>query len=77
MKSFRVPAIAFVAVLLACGEFNSPWSWHLDPATLEVPDFAIELCDGRPSMVEAGLEYWFDRVGSFCPWGALVVRRDD
>jgi len=59
------------------GGFNSPWSWHLDPATLDVPDFAIELCDGRPSMVEADLDYWFDRVGSFCPWGALVVRRDD
>jgi hypothetical protein len=34
---------------------------------------SIELCDGRPAMVEADLNYWLTRVGSFCPWGARVV----
>jgi hypothetical protein len=57
------------------GGFNSPWSWHLDPATVEVADAAIELCDGRPSMVEADTNYWIGTVGQFCPWGALVESR--
>lgn len=57
------------------GGFNGPWSWHLDPATVRAVDSAIELCDGRPSMVEADLDYWIGTVRSFCPWGARVVRR--
>ena len=60
-------------LLAGDGGFNAPWSWRLDPATVEVVDAAIELCDGRPSMVEADLDYWIDVVGRFCPWGAAVV----
>ena len=59
------------------GGYNSPWSWHLDPASVHVPDLAIEVCDGRPSMVEEDLEYWLGTVERFCPWGATVVRRLD
>lgn len=59
------------------GGFNDPWSWHLVPGSIEVPDVAIELCDGTPSMVESDLEYWLDTVGTFCPWSARVVRRVD
>lgn len=55
--------------------YNAPWSWHVVPATVEAPDLAIELCDGRPSMVEENLEYWLQTVGRFCPWGAVVVER--
>jgi len=64
---------------LAAGDagYNEPWSWHLVPATVHVPDMAIELCDGRPSMVEEDLEYWLGTVERFCPWGATVVRRLD
>ena len=57
------------------GDVNAPWGWHWAPATVHAADVAVELCDGRPSMVEADLDYWIDTVGSFCPWGALVVRR--
>jgi len=57
------------------GGFNAPWSWHLDPTQVQTADLAIELCDGRPSMVEADLDYWIDTVRSFCPWGAKVVSR--
>ena len=57
------------------GGYNDPWSWHLDPASVHAPDLAIELCDGRPSMVEADLDYWLETVGQFCPWGARVVER--
>jgi len=57
------------------GGYNEPWSWHLEPTSVHVPDLAIEVCDGRPSMVEADLDYWLETVGQFCPWGARVVER--
>lgn len=57
------------------GGFNAPWSWHWEPSTVEVADLAIEVCDGRPSMVEDDLPYWIDTVGAFCPWGATVIAR--
>lgn len=55
------------------GGFNSPWSWHLDPASVHAPDLTVEVCDGRPSMVEADLQYWITNVVYFCPWGASVI----
>ena len=63
-------------LLAGDGGFNAPWSWHLDPELVSVVDVAIELCDGRPSLVEADLAYWFGSVGQFCPWGAKVVSRE-
>lgn len=53
------------------GGHNLGWSWHFtrDVALVEA---SIELCDGRPSMVEADLGYWLRTVGSFCPWGSYV-----
>ena len=54
------------------GGFNTPWSWHLDPASIGVPQVAIELCDGRPSMVQGDLDYWVDTVRTYCPWAARV-----
>ena len=53
------------------GGHNARWSWHLRDVRLGA--VAIEVCDGRPSMVEADLSYWFGRVGRFCPWSARVV----
>ena len=55
------------------GGFNTGYSWHLDPATVEVVDLAIEVCDGRPSDLEEDLDYWADTVKNYCPWGAKVV----
>lgn len=65
------------ALIAGDGGVNAPWGWHWDPETVEVADAAIELCDGRPSMVEADLTYWVGTVGAFCPWGAKVIARDD
>ena len=48
---------------------NAPWSWHIDPASLEFADMTIEVCDGLPSYVE-------DRTVTseqYCPWSAKVV----
>lgn len=55
------------------GGYNQPWSWHMDPTTVHTADASIELCDGRPSLIEPELDYWLDTVGRFCPWGAKVV----
>ena len=51
---------------------NGPWSWHIDPETLEFADQTIEVCDGLPSYVE-------DRTVTseqFCPWSAEIVAID-
>jgi uncharacterized protein YlzI (FlbEa/FlbD family) len=64
--------VVFGRLVRGDGGFNGPWSWHLDPASIEVPDTAIELCDGRPSMVQGSLDYWVDTVRSYCPWAARV-----
>lgn len=55
---------------------NAPWSWHLDAEEIEMAEQAIEVCDGRPSLVEDLLEAYLD-VGRFCPWGAELVSVDD
>lgn len=59
------------------GDFNAPWSWHLDPDSVEFADFTIELCDGCPHMVEDDLDYWIDTVGRYCPWSTELVGRVD
>ena len=51
------------------GGFNAPWSWHFDPALVRVAELAIEVCDGRPTYVEANL----GDFPAYCPWGARVV----
>lgn len=51
---------------------NVPWSWHIDPATLEFADMTIEVCDGLPSYVEDGTV----TSDQYCPWSAKVVAVD-
>jgi hypothetical protein len=48
---------------------NEPWTWSLDPADFEFADVTIEVCDGIPSDVEAGL-VTSDR---YCPWSAVIA----
>lgn len=51
---------------------NEPWSWHIDPATLEFADATTEVCDGLPEYVEDGTltsDY-------YCPWIAEVIAID-
>ena len=50
---------------------NAPWSWHIDPATLEFADMTIEVCDGLPSYVEDGTV----TSDQYCPWSAERRRR--
>lgn len=51
------------------GGVNAPWTWHIDPDSLEFADFTTEVCDGLPSFVEDGT-LTSDR---FCPWLTEVV----
>ena len=52
---------------------NLNWNWHFIEDQWELTDFAIEVCDGRPSMVQSDLDYWL-ALGQFCPWGSYVIR---
>ena len=51
------------------GGFNSPWTWHFDPDAVRFVEAAVEVCDGRPSYVEAHQADY----PTYCPWGAHVV----
>jgi hypothetical protein len=51
---------------------NAPWSWHIDPASLEFADITIEVCDGLPSYVEDGTV----TSDQYCPWSAQVIAVD-
>jgi pimeloyl-ACP methyl ester carboxylesterase len=55
------------------GGFNSPWPWHLEPDSVRMAEVSIELCDGRPSLIEEDLDYWIDTVGTYCPWSSRLV----
>ena len=57
--------------------YNQPWSWHIDSEEVGMAEFTIELCDGKPSQVEANLDYWVDTVRFFCPWSAKIVKVED
>lgn len=59
------------------GEFNAPWSWHMDPNAVTMAESTIEVCDGRPSFVESNLDTWIEDIGRYCPWSAELVRLQD
>lgn len=48
------------------GGFNSPWSWHLDPATIILGENFTEVCDAALSYVENNLSDWLGQ--QYCPW---------
>jgi len=51
---------------------NEPWSWHIDPASVEFADFTTEVCDGLPEYVEDGTL----TSDTYCPWGAKITALD-
>ncbi len=48
---------------------NEPWSWHIDPETVEFADMTTEVCDGLPEYVEDGTL----TSDIFCPWLTTVI----
>jgi hypothetical protein len=63
------PHIPNGRVVRGDADVNVGYSWHIDPASVEFADTAIEVCDGRPSDVEHGT-ITSDR---YCPWSAKLV----
>lgn len=53
------------------GGFNAPWTWHFDADRTRFADLAMEVCDARPSYVEANQADF----PTYCPWGARIVQR--
>ncbi|MBQ8103493.1 MAG: calmodulin [Afipia sp.] len=56
--------------------YNRPWSWHLDPASIEFFGQAMEVCEASIVQVEKHL----DEVGgaflphnNWCPWRSSLV----
>ena len=58
------------------GGFNAPWSWHMIPSTLDFADSTIEVCSGCASFIENDLDTWLNNVGTFCPWAAVFLERE-
>ncbi len=67
-----VSAIPNGKVVRDGGGVNVPWSWHIDPATLEFADQTTEVCDGLPSYVEDGTV----TSDYYCPWSAEIIAID-
>ncbi|MGP3535939.1 BP74-related protein [Microbacterium sp. RD1] len=65
----EVAAIPVGRIVRGDASVNEPWSWHIDPDTVEFADFTTEVCDGLPEFVE-------DRTltsDTYCPWSAKIV----
>lgn len=65
----EVSAIPVGTVVRDDPSVNEPWTWHIDPATLEFADFTTEVCDGLPEYVEDGTV----TSGVYCPWSAKIT----
>jgi hypothetical protein len=65
----EAPSIPSGVVVRGDPDVNVGYSWHIDPESVEFADVTVEVCDGRPSDVQAN-EITSDR---YCPWGARVV----
>lgn len=65
----EVAAIPLGKIVRDSPSVNAPWSWHIDPSTLEFADFTTEVCDGLPEFVEDGTL----TSDTYCPWLAKVV----
>lgn len=50
---------------------SGSWSWYLDPSTITFGQYAMEVCDGRPSFVERTRSEWLGH--RFCPWNARMT----
>ena len=55
------------------GGFNTPWSWHMDPAEVRLTEVSVEVCDAMPSFVEENLNNFLRPEVGYCPWSARIV----
>jgi hypothetical protein len=69
MAGEDIAAIPIGTIVRDDPSVNEPWSWHIDPATLEFAEITIEVCDGLPEYVE-------DETltsPTYCPWSTQVI----
>jgi hypothetical protein len=59
----------------SCVGWNCQWNFQIRPETLQMASFAIEVCDGIPSYVNANCPTFGG--GSYCPWNAQLVELRD
>jgi hypothetical protein len=59
-------------ISLSNGGFNSPYSWHFMPDTIQMVEVSIELCDGKPSYVNSHLNDYL--ASGYCPWSGKVIK---
>ena len=69
----EAPSIPNGLVVRGDPSVNVGYTWHIDPASVEFADVTTEVCDGKPSDVEANT-ITSDR---YCPWSAKVVAIDE
>ena len=69
MNGEEIAAIPVGTIVRDDPSVNEPWSWHIDPQTLEFADFTTEVCDGLPEYVEDGTL----TSDIYCPWVADVI----
>jgi hypothetical protein len=50
----EAPSIPVGNIMRDDPSINEPWSWHIDPASVEFADMTTEVCDGLPEYVEDG-----------------------
>lgn len=57
--------------------YNPPWSFHLDPQSIEFFEVAVEVCDASIAYTESNLNEAggaFLPGGSWCPWGSRLLK---
>ena len=69
LRGEEAPSIPVGLIVRDDPSINAPWSWHIDPATVEFADMTTEVCDGLPEYVEDGTL----TSDIYCPWGAQIV----
>jgi len=67
----KIPTFPHGLIVYGTANENVGYSWHLE--NVRMVQVSMELCDGRPSDVEAR------RLSSrfYCPWGAKVIALQD
>ncbi|NIO00740.1 MAG: hypothetical protein GTO42_01155 [Candidatus Latescibacteria bacterium] len=57
---------------LGSGGHNLAWGWHFLPGQWSLTEESTEICDGRPSAIEASIDDWPDTLTLFCPLSSYV-----
>ncbi len=50
--------------------FDDKWSWYVDPPSILMDEYALEVCDADPSYIEEHRDEWIEKT--WCPWSAHI-----